>query len=206
MTKIVAPDVRMKSFAGFRQALRFGTILTVVCGLAACVVTPTQPSVAEPVGIVKPGMGMMAAIAMYDSRNYPSAIKKFDKISSSEDASANNRRLAHLGQAMVYLSNDAKWHSLENAKMSLVAAGQVVPEANEEFNIETDLLYDAITSVIGTESKFVVLQSKSGNSGAEVTQLKRERDELEAERNELLAEQKNLNEALEKLKQLTLGD
>ena len=60
--------------------------------------------------------------------------------------------------------------------------------------------------MIGTESKYVVLQSKSGNTGAEVTQLKQERDALQTERDDLLAEQKSLNEALEKLKQLTLGN
>lgn len=206
MTKIVAPDVRVKSFSGPRQALRFGTILVMICSLAACVVTPTEPTGAESSGSVKSSTGMTAAVDMYNSRNYPGAIREFDKISNSETASANSRRLAHLGSAMVYLSNDKKWHSLENAKLSLVAAGQVVPDADEEFNLETDLLYDAITAVIGTESKYVALQSKSGNSGAEVAQLKKERDDLEAERDELLAEQKSLNEALEKLKELTLGN
>lgn len=206
MTKSVTPVVHLRTLPGSRQVFRFAAIFTLLFSLSACVVTPTEPTDGSSTVSPPPSEGISAAVDMYNTRNYPGAIREFGEISKSETASANDRRLAHLGAAMVYLGNDANWHSLENAKMSLVSAGQVVPDAYEEFNLETDLLYDAISSVIGTESKYVVLQSKSGSSGAEVTQLKQERDALEAERDELLAEQKNLNEALEKLKQLTLGN
>lgn len=206
MTQTVTATDLSRPFFAPRQVLRFVTLFLLVSCLTACVVTPTEPTVTEPGQVDTANNSMATAVDMYNSDNYSGAMKEFANVISSAGSSANDRRLAHLGNAMVYLSNDEQWHSLENAKMSLVDAGQVVPGANEEFNIETDLLFDAITAVIGTESKYVVLKSKSGNSGAEVVQLKKERDQLAAERDELLAEQKSLNEALEKLKQLTLGN
>ncbi len=206
MTRTVTSVASLTALCGPRQVFSFAAIITIFFGLSGCVVTPTEPTVVDSAASAPPSEGMTAAVHMYNTRNYPGAVREFRKISNSESASANDRRLAHLGAAMVYLGNDANWHSLENAKMSLLSAGQVVPDADEEFNLETDLLYDAISAVIGTESKYVVLQSKSGNTGAEVTQLKQERDALQTERDDLLAEQKSLNEALEKLKQLTLGN
>ena len=95
---------------------------------------------------------------------------------------------------------------VSSVALALAAVGLVSPGAGKEFAAETDLLMDAGTDVIGTESKYTELQSQTGNSSAEVAKLKRERDALAAERDELLEEQKGLNEAIEKLKQLTLGN
>jgi len=50
------------------------------------------------------------------------------------------------------------------------------------------------------------LKAKTINSNVEIAKLKKERDVLVMERNELLKEQQALNEALEKLKNLTLGN
>ena len=107
---------------------------------------------------------------------------------------------------MVYLGNDESLHSIENAKMSLISAGGVAPNDNEEFAIETDMLMDAVSEVIGTESKYTVLKGKTNGSNTQLTALQQDLDTVEAERDELLAEQKALNEALEKLKKLTLGN
>ena len=97
---------------------------------------------------------------MYNTRNYTGAVREFDTIITDADASANSRRLSHLGKALIYLSTDKNWHSVENAKMSLNSAGQVVPEGDEEFAVETDMFMDSIAALIGAESEYQELQSK----------------------------------------------
>jgi len=174
--------------------------------LAACAATPSKPVATQTTAQVKVRTGMDAAANMYNSANYGGAIREFDNIISDNDSSANNRRLAHLGKALVYLGSDADWHSIANAKMSLISAGQVAPEQSEEFTVETDLLMDAVSAVIGSESKYTMLKEKSGGPNTQVAKLQEEAAVLEAERDELLEEQIVLNEALEKLKELTLGN
>lgn len=185
---------------------RFVIASLVLGSLAACAVAPSDPAVSDPAAQARPDTGITLATSMYSSDNYSGAIREFDNVIKSDATSANERRLAHLGKALVYLGNDEEWHSVDNAKLALVSAGQVTPAGGEEFAAETDLLMDAVTDVIGTESKYIELQSKTGNSSAELARLKRERDDLVAERDELLEEQAALNEAIEKLKQLTLGN
>lgn len=178
----------------------------VLSSMVACAVAPSAPAPADPSTHTRPATGIAGATDMYNNENYAGAIREYDSIVKSETANADERRLAHLGKALVYLGNDEQWHSLDNAKLALASAGQIMPAAGEEFAPLTDLLMDAVTDVIGTESKYIELQSKTGNSGAELGRLKKERDTLKAERDALLKEQKALNEALEKLKSLTLGN
>ena len=206
MTELVTPNVLLKSLSPAARFFRLLTTTMVIGSLVACATSPTKSTSAKPVAKAKPVTGIEAAADMYNGRNYPGAIREFNNIIADKDASANSRRLANLGKSLVYLGNDKKWHSLENAKMSLISAGQVAPLDNEEFEIETDMLMDAISAVIGTESKYVVLKGKSSGSNTQVTQLKEEMAAVEAQRDELIAEQKRLNEALEKLKELTLGN
>lgn len=169
--------------------------------LVACATVPSEPADSD---APPPDIGLTSANVMYNTRNYTGAVREFDTIITDTEASANNRRMSHLGKALIYLSSDKNWHSIENAKMSLNAAGQVAPESNKEFSIETDMLMDSITALIGSESEYLELQAKSGNSGAEIARLKKERDALTKERDGLLKEQQALNDALETLKNLTL--
>ena len=206
MTKILMPDVPLKAVSVKGRVSRLLTVALMFSSLVACAVTPTQPSDSGAVEQKSQGAGLATAIDSYNGRDYADAIQGFEDVLGDGASSASDRRLAHLGKAMVYLGNDELWHSMENAKMSLISAGQVAAAGGGKFSAESDLLMDAVSAVIGTESKYIALQTKSGNSGAEIAQLKRERDALAQQRDDLLAEQKRLNEALEKLKQLTLGD
>jgi len=202
-----APRSNFSIFTSLPGRISRLVITSLVLGsLAACAVAPTEPPVSEPAMQAQPDTGIALATDMFSSNNYPGAIREFDNVITSDTASANDRRLAYLGKALVYLGNDENWHSVDNAKLALAAAGQVALSDGEEFAAETVLLMDAVTDVIGTESKYIELQSQTGDSSAEVAQLKRERDALAAERDELLEEQQALNEAIEKLKQLTLGN
>jgi len=182
--------------------LATGTLL--LTSLVACATVPSN-SADSTTAADTPDMGLASANVMYNTRNYTGAVREFDTIITDPDASANSRRLSHLGKALIYLSSDKNWHSIENAKLSLNAAGQIVPESDEEFAVETDMFMDSIAALIGSESEYLELQAKSGNSGAEIARLKKERNALTVERDQLLKEQQALNDALEKLKNLTLG-
>lgn len=187
------------------QFWRLAAAAILLSSMIGCATVPSGSADSNAAPERAPDTGLASANVMYNTRNYTGAVREFDTIISDDDASANSRRLSHLGKSLIYLSTDKNWHSIENAKMALNSAGQVVPEGNEEFAVETDMFMDSITALIGAESENHELQSKSGNSGAEITRLKRERDVLTGERDELLREQQALNDALEKLKKLTLG-
>ena len=175
-------------------------------GLAACATVESQP--AQPVVIEKVVMddGLASANFVYNTRDYDAALSEFKAITQNRDASASSRRMAYLGEALIYLSSDKQWRSLENAKMALGSAGQIAPAENEEFSLAADMLMDAITITIGTESRYEQIRAKSGNSSSEVVRLKSERDALMADNERLRQEQVALNEALERLKNLTLGN
>jgi len=206
MMKIVCSTICLKSFSSPGYIFRLAIAILMFGSLIACTATPTKPESESAASNVVTDSGMSGAADLYNSHNYPDALRAFDKVITDKGSSANDRRLANLGKSLVYLGSDADLHSIENAKLSLVSAGQVAPEQNEEFTVETDLLMDAVSAVIGTESKYVVMVAKSSGSGAEVVELRRELDGLKKERDELLAEQKVLNDTLEKLKKLTLGN
>lgn len=181
-------------------------LVVMSAGLAACTGAPTKPETQAAEVLHNDGTAFKSAASMYNAGDYEGALYAFNQIGKDPAESADSRRLAQLGKALVYLGNDPKLHSVANAKLALVSAGQVQAGANEEFAIETNMLMEAISFVIGTESKYDVLKEKSGGSNVQVAQLKKENAALQSERDELLAEQKSLKEALDKLKKLTLGN
>lgn len=161
----------------------------------------------------KAGIDISTAVDSYNSRDFSNAIKGFDSVIANDSSSANSVRLAHLGKSMVYLGNDKRWQSIDNAKLSMLAASQVKLKKGETFAGETGMLMDAVSEVIGTESKYSMVREKTSGSGQEISELRREleavkteRDALEMERDELIAEQELLNDALEKLKKISLGN
>ena len=201
------PTTRQPHSVQFRpnQFWRMAAGTLLLTGLVACASVPSDTTVPIVVAEPAPDTGLTSANVMYNTRNYTGAVREFDAIIRDADASANSHRLSHLGKALIYLGTDENWHSIENAKMSLNSAGQVMPENGEEFAVETDMFMDSIAALIGAESENHELLSKSGNSGKEIARLKEERNALANERDKLLKEQQALNDALEKLKNLTLG-
>lgn len=194
-------------FATFTGSVNRVLLLIVMsAGLAACAGAPSKPETPQAVIKHHDVSAFKDAASMYNAGDYEGALYAFNKIGKDPAESANDRRLAQLGKALVYLGNDQKLHSVANAKLALVSAGQVQAGAGEEFAVETNMLMEAVSFVIGTESKYDVLKEKSGGSNAQVAQLRKENEALQSERDDLLAEQKSLKEALEKLKKLTLGN
>lgn len=198
--------VSAKSSLATGQVFRLVIAAVMISSLLACAITPTQSDEAESARPATSMTGLDAAVDLYNSGNYSGAVEEYDNVISDESASANSHRMAHLGKALVYLGKDNDWHSIENAKVSLRSAEQVVAADDEGFKIETDLLMNAVSAVIDSESEFVALRKRSAGSAAQIASIKQERDALATERDALLEEQVVLNEALEKLKQLTLGN
>ncbi len=180
--------------------------LFLLTGVVACASVEAQPEPPLVVAKVVTDDGLASADSVYSSGDYEAALEEFKAISLNRNAIADSRRTAHLGEALIYLSSDQKWHSLENAKMALRSAGQVVAAENEKFSPATDMMMDAITISIGTESRYAELHSQSGNFRTELARVKSERDALLADNDKLRREQIALNEAMERLKNLTLGN
>lgn len=185
---------------------RLATGIFMLSGVVACASVETQSPQPVVVETVLVHDELAGANFAYNTQDYETALKEFHSISLDPGASANSRRMAHLGQALIYLSSDKKFHSLDNAKLALRSAGQVELAENEEFSLAADMLVDAVNITIGTESRYAQLQSKSGNSSSEVVRLKAERDALLADNSKLQQEQVALRDALERLKNLTLGN
>lgn len=177
-----------------------------LAGLSACASVTSE--LVEPESPVKqvPETDLASVSVKYSTGDNAGSMAGFDSIIASADSDANSRRLAHLGKALIYLGSDTYWHSIDNARRSLKAAGSVVPESGKEFAIETDMLMDSVAAQIDSESNYLEMQLKAGNTRAEITRLQKEHDALVQERDGLLKEQQALNEALEKLKNLTLGN
>jgi len=189
-----------------REIWRLAAGSVLLIGSVACTTVPSDSTDSNPVPGVAPGNSLAGANAMYSKRNYGGAIREFDTIIASADASANSRRLSYLGKALIYLGSDKNWRSMENAKIALVAAGKVVPDSTEGFSIETDMFMGSVEALISSESEHLELRTKSSDSKAEIARLKKQRDALTMERDRLLKEQQSLQKALEKLKNLTLGN
>lgn len=212
MKDIVTPDIVTNINRSFINQLysgriwRFVALVLLLTSLVACAGTPVKSTSSTSAIPSVPGKGLAGANTMYNTRNYTGAVSEFDTIITDADASANSRRLSHLGKALIYLSSDKNWHDIENAQTSLSAAGSIVPANNEEFSIETDMFMDSIAALINSEADYTELKTNSGGSKAEVSRLQKQNAELVAERDKLLKEQKILNQAIEKLKNLTLGN
>lgn len=189
-----------------RPLWRLFAAMMLVAGLTGCATTPAGPAKAVTVEVPPADPGLASANVMYNTRNYSGAVREFDTIITDSDASANSHRLAHLGKALIYLGTDKNWFSIKNAQQSLNAAGQVVPESHEGFAVETDMFMDSIAAQLDTQMENIKLRQKRSGSSGELDRVREERDALVAERDAWLKEQQSLNEAIEKLKDLTLGN
>ena len=131
MKEAVTPITKYASTnTSVKPALRLfaGTVL--LATMAACTTVPTEPVETTPVVEEAPDYGLTSANVMYNTRNYSGAVGEFDALITDSESSANSIRLSHLGKALIYLSTDKNWHSIENAKMSLNAAGNVTPDSD----------------------------------------------------------------------------
>ncbi len=174
-------------------------VLVLSSGLSCAVVPQTDntPDV-TPAPVITPvaNEGMHSAYSDFQKRDFAAASAGYGGISGDNEADSKDRQLAFLGQTLVYLSTDAEWRDLGEAGIALQSAEAVTVESG---NVETEMLMNALSSLIGVETNISELNTKLANSTSEVSALKDARTSLEAE-------QVALEEALEKLKALTLGN
>ena len=196
--------VSLRSIGGI--TCRLIITLSVLASMIAC--ASVEPQQGQPIEVEKAVMdgGLANANIAYITNDYDTAIKEFSAVAVDPATGANSRRMAYLGQALIYLGSDKEFYSLENAKLALRSADQVTPVENEEFSLASEMLMDAVVITIGSQSRYAELYSKSGRYSSEVVRLKSERDKLQADNIELIKEQAALNDALERLKNLTLGN
>ena len=176
--------------------LRLALLLAGALTGASCAVSPTEPTATdsghEP-SSRRAGSGTVeSAFAQFERRNYAGAAAAYDD-AANDDAHA--KRLAHLGQALIHLSTDPQWRDLDAAAHKLQAA-ENLGGATE---VEISMLMNALSSLIGVEANISELNTKVANSASEIARLKDERQAL-------VANQAVLNEAIEKLKALTIGN
>lgn len=204
MIKLNATTLLLPARDGLRLLpWRLCTAVLLSTLLAACAETPTQPAATVPHKAVR-GQGLDAASSLYEAREYDKALLQFDRVIAAPAASANSKRLAYLGKALIYLGNDEKWRNLDKAKLAISDAAKVKLGDGEQFTAEANMVRDAVMALAGSQSAYDALQTKTGGTGGEIARLKKQRDALVAERDALLEEQATLNQALEKLKELTL--
>lgn len=187
-----------------RTPLTLLAVLVISSGLS-CAVTPgAGPSADAPTATsAVAGANVASAFAAYQQRDFGAAAAGFDAVAADSSASQNDQRLAHLGKAMVNLSTDPEYRDVKEAGMHLQAAEAIKGDSTA---VETGMLMNAMSALVGVESNVMELNTKVANSSREIATLKAERDTLKAGQETLTAENADLNQALEKLKALTLGN
>jgi hypothetical protein len=173
-------------------------VLVLSSGLSCAVAPETNngPPVTAPVTVDTASVAIKDAYTSYERRDYAGAASGFGSVLSSGKAAAEDQVLANLGMALIHLSTDSEWRDLAQAGAALQAAEGIESTSS---SVESGMLMNALSSLIGVETNISELNSKASNSSAEITRLK---SDLAAAK----TEQDALNEALEKLKAITIGN
>ena len=165
--------------------------------LASCAMAPTSDDSAQANQAAPRSSSdesdIRAGFDAYQKREFGDAYNAYETATGSDDS--RTARLAHLGKALVHLSTDVQWRDVNKAALSLQAAESV----DGAPSIETSMLINALSSLIGVEADISALNRQVSNSSVEIGRLKEERDNL-------IVEQQRLNDALDKLKSLTIGN
>lgn len=188
--------MKILPFATSSRLAGSGLTLLAALLLSACATTPTGTGTgtnqSEPVPVGSGPANVVEAFENYQRRDYAAASASFEV---ATEGSRQEQRLGHLGQALIRLSTDSRWRDLDAAKSHLQAAEELAGGAG----VETAMLLTAMSALVSVEANITELNNKLANANAESARLKDERDDL-------VAEQAALNEAIEKLKALTIGN
>lgn len=173
-------------------------VLILSSGLSCAVVPDTTP---QPVAPVKTktsnaNANLIQAYGSFEQRDFAAANNTFKAVVEDAGASNSERQLALLGQAMVHLSTDSEWRDMSLAAGALQSAEAIDAGSDQ---VASGLLVTALSSLMGVENNNSELSRKVANSASEIANLKGQNDVLQGE-------QDMLNEALEKLKALTIGN
>lgn len=195
MKKYLACVQSSTSLLNHSKLLHFFSAFILFCCLAGCETT-AQNSVSTSESNVS------IPLISYNTDNYSSTVTELDNVIANKDSDANSIRLANLGKALIYMSNDKSFNNFKKAKQSLKDAQAVSLQGKEKFLTETNMLMDAVVALVSSKSKYFMLRANSSN----IIKLQQKNKSLITERNNLLNEQKTLKQAMEKLKQLALDN
>lgn len=190
--KIQASLVSIKT-----PALLLGA-LVLSSGLSCAVAPETTPQPVTPVETraSNTSSDLVRAYGSFEQRDFAAANGVFKSVIEDTGASDSDRQLAYLGQAMIHLSTDGEWRDMSLAAGALQSA-EAIDSGSEQ--VASGLLITALSSLIGVENNNSELNRKVANGNAEIARLKDQNGVLQEE-------QDMLNEALEKLKALTIGN
>lgn len=188
--------MKTPSFATNSRLAGSGLTLLATLLISACATAPTGPGTgsqpSEPVPVGSGPADVVEAFQHYQRRDFAAAKAGFEV---AAEGTRQEQRLGHLGQALIGLSTDSRWRDLDAATRHLQAAEDLA----EGSSVETSMLLEAMSALVSVEANINELNTKLANANAESARLKNERDDL-------VAEQAALNEAIEKLKALTIGN
>jgi hypothetical protein len=173
-------------------------VLILSSGLSCAVVPEATPQSVAPVKTMtnNANANLIQAYGSFEQRDFAAANNTFKSVVEDAGASNSERQLALLGQAMVHLSTDTEWRDISLATGALQSA-EAIDAGSEQ--VASGLLVAALSSLMGVENNNSELNRKVANGASEIAKLKDQNDVLQGE-------QDMLNEALEKLKSLTIGN
>jgi hypothetical protein len=180
--------------------LRIGIAAMLIIGSVSCAVTEPAPS---PVPVTTAGNND-AAWNAFSQRQFALAVEEFERVTSNPQNSTDVRRQAWLGKALVYLSTDPEWRDLAQARNAVQSADDIVN--GSQTDSASKLFSAAIDGHINAESDNTELNGRIKELLRELEKIKTSTAALQSENDALLAEQEKLNAALEKMKELTLGN
>ena len=201
--------LKMPGYSGSRKAtfltarnkalLSFSLACLLAVSSVSCAVTEPAPA---PVATTQ-SVSFDDAWTAYSHRDFTIAMSAFDQV--IENGSNDQKRQAWLGKALVYLSTDRDWRDLGQAQAAVQTASEF-SGTGEAHSATVNLFGSAVEGHINAESDNTELNARINELLRELEQAKSARDSLAAENRKLVAEQEKLNAALERLKQLTLGN
>ena len=195
----------MSSKFSFQVFCKTALGLILALALASCAVAPdggdaAGAQAAGTMSTAERNAQLSQAFDAYERRNFASAHEGFEAL--TESGNADTERLAWLGIALVRVSTDPDWRDPEAARVALQSA-----ESTEGApGIAAGMLINALSSLILIEADMSAVTRQQLNTAYEAREAEAEINALREERDALLAEQERLNEALEKLKELTIGN
>lgn len=183
----------------FKTPVSLLAVLVLSSGLSCAVTPTTQTQDADQQGQMSrraASAAIQEAFDQFSRRDFATAMSGFDNVADSANANPDDQRLAHLGKSLVYLSTDREWRDLDAAAMALQSAEDIPGGSNP---VQHGMLVNAVSSLIGAEKNNAELKGKVNNAAYELGKLKEALENQDAE-------VATLNEALEKLKDLTIGN
>ena len=186
------------------QRARWPVMLVASAALAACATAPKAPPppAPEPVAAAPAkadhAADFRAAHDHYTQGRMAEAAAVFDQVIADQNAEAAAKRAAHLGKAMVHLSNDKQLRNLKSARADIVAAGEFVAGDQSGMGAVDAFWGSAVEQVLAAETSLADQKSKAAGASS------KDKAAWAEEKAALIAEQERLKAALEKLKKAAL--